>query len=121
VVVAGLSLYVLLPSLLSVFGVWRSLGHVDWLFAVLVVLCVVASFVCLWELERVALGTRAWFPVVTAELSGNALSHVVPSPAPGGVLEASMLSTRMRSPHCTTTVRRRSLLGSGEAAATTGG
>jgi uncharacterized protein (TIRG00374 family) len=87
----GLSLYVLLPSLLSVFGSWRSLGHLDWPFAVLVVACVVASFVSLWELERIALGTRAWFPVITAELSSNALSHVVPSAAAGGALETSML------------------------------
>ena len=87
----GLSLYVLLPNLLPVFGSWRSLAHLDRPFAVLVVACVAAGFVSLWELERIALGTPAWFPVIAAELSGNALSHVVPSAAPGGALEASML------------------------------
>jgi len=59
----GLSLYVILPSLLSVFGSWRSLSHLEWPFAILGVACVVASFVSLWELERIALGTRRWFPV----------------------------------------------------------
>mgnify|MGYP001601160218 CR=1 FL=1 len=33
---AGASLYLLLPSLLAVFGSWRSLSHLDWPFAVLV-------------------------------------------------------------------------------------
>ncbi len=91
-VLGGLSLYVVLPSLLSVFGSWRSLSEVDVPFAVLVVVCVVLSFACLWELERIALGTRMWFPVIAAELSGNAFSHVVPTAA-GGALEASMLTT----------------------------
>jgi hypothetical protein len=31
----GLALYVLLPSVLSVFGSWRSLSHLDWPFATL--------------------------------------------------------------------------------------
>jgi hypothetical protein len=92
VLFAGLSLYVLLPSLLSVFGSWRSLTHLDRPFAVLVVVSIVASFVSLWELERIALGGPAWFPVVAAELSGNALSHVVPSAAAGGALETRMLT-----------------------------
>jgi len=93
VAVVGLSLYVLLPSLMSVFGSWRSLSHLSWPFAILTVGCEVASFVCLWELERIVLGTRMWFPVIAAQLSGNALGHLVPSAAPGGALETSMLAT----------------------------
>jgi hypothetical protein len=31
--VAGVSLYLLLPTLVSVFGSWRSLAHLDWPFA----------------------------------------------------------------------------------------
>jgi threonine/homoserine/homoserine lactone efflux protein len=42
-VLAGASLYLLLPSLLAVFGSWRSLSHLDWPFAVLVLVCEVAS------------------------------------------------------------------------------
>src|SRR5690349_11375433 len=63
--------YVLLPSLLAVASSWRTLEHVDWLFAVLVLVCEAASYVCLWELDRIALQTRAWFPVAAAQLSGN--------------------------------------------------
>jgi len=90
-VFGGIAIYVLLPSLMQVFGAWKSLSNVVWPFAVLAVVCEVASFVSLWELERIVLGTRRWFPVAAAQLSGNALSHVVPSPAPGGALEMSML------------------------------
>jgi len=47
--VGGVALYVLLPSLLSVFGSWRSLSHLDWPFAALVLAAEIASFVCLWS------------------------------------------------------------------------
>jgi hypothetical protein len=78
----GLSLYVLLPSLLAVFGSWRSLSHLSWAFAILTMGCEAASFLCLWELERIVLRTRMWFPVIAAQLCGNALSRIVPSGAP---------------------------------------
>ena len=87
----GVALYVLLPSLLAVFGSWRSLSHLDWPFAVLVLLCEVASFVCLWELDRIALRTRAWFPVIAAQLSGNAAGRVLP----GGGATATVVSASM--------------------------
>ena len=64
--VAAASLYVFLPGLLSVLGSWRSLSGLDPQFVVLAVGCEVASFFCLWQLDRIALRTYAWFPVVTA-------------------------------------------------------
>ena len=76
--IALVSLYFLLPSVLAVFASWRSLSHLDWPFAVLVIVCEAASFVCLWELDRIALHVRAWFPVATAQLSGNAVGRIVP-------------------------------------------
>jgi uncharacterized protein (TIRG00374 family) len=89
--VAAVSLYVFLPSLLSVFGSWRTLGSVDPRFAVLALGCELASFVCLWQLDRVALRTRAWFPVVTAQLSGNAVGRIVP----GGGATATAFTVSM--------------------------
>src|SRR6266508_6861318 len=81
--VAAVSLYVLLPTLLSVFASWRSLAHLDWYFAILVLACEAASYVCLWELDRIALGTSAWFPIACAQLSGNAVGRFVPgAPTP---------------------------------------
>ncbi len=79
--VTALSLYLLLPSLLSVFSSWRSLLHLDWPFAVLVVLFEVVSSVCLWEVDRIALGSSGWFAIACAQLAGNALGRIVPASA----------------------------------------
>ena len=87
----GVALYVVLPSLLAVFGSWRTLSHLDWPFAVLVLACEAASFVCLWELDRIALRTRAWRPVIAAQLSGNAMGRILP----GGGATATVVSVSM--------------------------
>jgi len=79
--VTAVSLYLLLPTLLSVFGSWRSLSHLDWPFAILVLPCEAASYVCLWELDRIALRTNSWFLIACAQLSGNALGRIVPASA----------------------------------------
>ena len=74
----GVSLYVFLPSLVAVASSWRELGHVDWPFALLVLVGEALSSVCLWELDRIALRTRAWFPVAAAQLSGNVAGRILP-------------------------------------------
>jgi len=82
----AVSLYVLLPTLASVLASWRSLSHLDWPFAVLAVACEAASFVCLWELDRIGLGARARFPIACAQLAGNAAGRIVPgAPTPVAV------------------------------------
>ncbi len=88
---AGVSLYLFLPSLIAVFSSWRSLTHLDWYFAVLVFACEIASFVWLWQLDRIALHTRLWFPVVAAQLSGNAVGRIVP----GGGATATAFTVSM--------------------------
>jgi len=85
------SLYLLLPSLLAVFGSWRSLTHLNWLFAALVLVCGTASLVCVWDLDRIALGLHAWFPVATSQLAGNAVGRILP----GGAATATAFSTSM--------------------------
>ena len=45
--ITGVSLYLLLPSLLSVLSSWPSLKHLDWPFAVLVLLFELTSWICL--------------------------------------------------------------------------
>ena len=81
--VAAVSLYLLLPTLLSVFGSWRSLEHLEWYFAVPVFVSEAASYVCLWRLDRIALGTSGWFAVACAQLAGNAVGRFVPgAPTP---------------------------------------
>src|SRR5512132_147509 len=80
-VVSAASLYLVLPSLLSVFSSWRSLLRVDWRFGVLVLLFEVASSVCLWEVNRIALGSKGWFSVACSQLAGNAVGRIVPGTA----------------------------------------
>jgi len=81
--VGAVSLYLLLPTLLSVFGSWRSLEHLEWYFAVPVFVSEGASYVCLWQLDRIALGTSGWFAIACAQLAGNAVGRFVPgAPTP---------------------------------------
>jgi uncharacterized protein (TIRG00374 family) len=87
----GISIYILLPSLLAVFGAGPSLAHLDWPFAVLVLASECASYVCLWQLDRIALHTTQWFAVATAQLAGNAVGRILP----GGGVTASTFTASM--------------------------
>src|SRR5262249_31453746 len=78
VLVTGISLYLLLPSLVEVFSSWRSLAHLTWYWALLAVVAEAASFVCLWELNRIALHEKSWFVVGSSQLAGNAAGRIVP-------------------------------------------
>ncbi len=90
--VAFASLYLLWPSLTEVFTSWRSLFEMEpgWFAAALLVEAV--SFVCIWQLQRVALQTKSWYAVGTSQLAGNALGRVIPGGmAASGTLQYQML------------------------------
>jgi uncharacterized protein (TIRG00374 family) len=91
VLVTGVSVYLLLPSLLAVFSSWRSLTHLTWYWAGLALLSEVGSFVSVWQLNRIALHEKRWFVVACAQLSGNAVSKIVP----GGGATATAVATGM--------------------------
>jgi uncharacterized protein (TIRG00374 family) len=91
VAIAGVALYILLPSLLAVFGSWRSLQHLEWPYALLALAAEILSYICLWELDRIVLRTKSWFPVITAQLTGNAVGRLLP----GGGATATAVSTSM--------------------------
>lgn len=86
-----ISLYLLLPSLVAVFSSWRSLSRLNWYWAAIALGCETASFVSLWNLDRIALQTKRWFPVATAQLAGNAVGRIVP----GGGATATAFSVEM--------------------------
>jgi uncharacterized protein (TIRG00374 family) len=105
--VTGVGLYIVAPSLLTLFGAWPRLRDVQpWWFVVLVAL-EACSMAALWWLTRLALtpeahldadsvdargGPVGWGTVATAQLAGNAASKVVPGgPATGGVVQARLL------------------------------
>ena len=51
-----------------------------------------ASFVCIWELQRIALQTKSWYGRDTSQLAGNALGRVIPGGmAASGTLQYQML------------------------------
>jgi uncharacterized protein (TIRG00374 family) len=92
-VVTAVCLYLLAPSLFSVFGSVQDLGRIELYWFPLILGLEAASFVCIWYLLRIALRTRRWFAVATSQLAGNAVSRVVPAGAAVGVaLQYRMLA-----------------------------
>ncbi len=85
-------LYVVAPSLLTLFDAWPSLGDVRPLWFVLVGALEAVSFVSLWLLLRIALPGSRWLDIATSQLAGNAASRIIPGgAASGGVVQARML------------------------------
>lgn len=90
-VVAAISFHVVAPSVVEVFGSWPRVSSVapEWL--VVIVACEALSFASAITLQRIALRTDAWFSIATSQLSGNAMSQVVP----GGAAAGATLQLRM--------------------------
>lgn len=92
--VTGLAFYVVLPSLSAVLGSWPRLATLSGIWLFVAVLSEAASFVCNFGIERIVLGTRGWFGVVTAGLSGNAITNALPGgAAAGAAVQFRMLRT----------------------------
>jgi hypothetical protein len=102
-VVTGVALYVVAPSLIATFGSLPQLETVFPAWFVPIFVLEAIAFVCMWQLIRVALDTDAWFDVATSQLAGNALSRALPGgAATGGALQIRMLA-RAGYPVATTT------------------
>lgn len=83
----GISLYLLAPTLVQVFGSYDDLARISpWWLAAMVVLQA-GAFACLWMLQRIAVNTRDWFVVIWSQLAGNAFARVVPG---GGAAGAAL-------------------------------
>jgi uncharacterized protein (TIRG00374 family) len=92
--VAAVSLYLVLPSILSVFGAWRSLDHANWWLVATAVVCEAGSFVCVWQLGRITLGVQSWLLVAEAQLAGTAVARVAPGGgAAGAAVSVEVLAT----------------------------
>lgn len=89
--ITAISLYGLAPSLLEVFSSWRQLATIQARWLVAMIFFQLGSFACIWQLQRVALGTDKIFAVATSQLAGNALGRVIP----GGAATAAALQYRM--------------------------
>jgi len=92
IVVTGVALYVVLPSLTAVFGAWPRLAKLSAVWLIAALLLEVASFVCNFGIQRIVLRTRGWFAVVTAGLTGNTVTNVLPGgDAAGAAVQFRML------------------------------
>jgi uncharacterized protein (TIRG00374 family) len=84
VVVAGITIYLVFPSLTEVFSSWPKLTSLDPVWFSIAVVMEVAHFACTIALQRIALRTKAWYSVATSQLAGNAISLVLPGGAAVG-------------------------------------
>ena len=90
--ITAVGLYVVWPSLAQVFSAGPELATVNPLWGIPIVAAEALSFMCIWGLLRLALDTKAWFAVATAQLAGNAVSRIVPGgAAAGGAMQFDML------------------------------
>ena len=91
---AGISLYIFAPSLVDVYSSWDEVVTLQPLWLLAILGFQVASFSCMWFLQRLALRTEDWFGVITSQLAGNAFSRVVPGGAAAGVAMQMRMLTR---------------------------
>ena len=95
----GVVLYLVAPSILAVFHSWPKLADLNLLWFVPALLSECIHFACTFSLQRIALRTKAWFSVITAQLAGNAISLVVPGgAAAGAAVQFRMLGTAGMDP-----------------------
>jgi uncharacterized protein (TIRG00374 family) len=89
--VTAVSLYLVAPSLLDVFGSWQDLDNLapGWLAAM--ALLQALALASLWALQHLALRGPSWPAVVSSQLAGNALAKI----APGGGAIGAALQYRM--------------------------
>jgi uncharacterized protein (TIRG00374 family) len=94
VAVAGAALYLVLPKLIAVLGAWPRLSTLNPVWFTVCLAAELVSFTCNFALQRLALRTKDWFPVVTAGLSGNAVTSSLPGgSAAGAAAQFRMLTT----------------------------
>jgi hypothetical protein len=93
IVIAGAALYVVAPEIIGVFHSWPRIVDLNLLWFIPALVSEGVHFVCTFALQRMALRTRRWFPVVTAQLAGNAISLIVPGgQAAGAAVQFRMLA-----------------------------
>jgi uncharacterized protein (TIRG00374 family) len=91
--VTGVSLYLVFPKVVDVFGSWRQITRLSVAWLATMVALQVAANACQWDLQRVALRARRWRPVIAAQLASNALSNIAPGGGPvGAALQYRLLA-----------------------------
>jgi uncharacterized protein (TIRG00374 family) len=89
--VTAISLYLLAPALLEVFGAFDELDEISPLWFLAMVALQIGSYACMWAIQRLAVRADHWGPVVTSQLASNSFGRVVP----GGVAAAGAMQYAM--------------------------
>ena len=91
--VAGVAIYIVLPSVTRVLSSWPRLSRLNLVWFAVAMIAEAAHFVCTFALQRLALRSKSWFPVVTAVLTGNAITNIMPgADAAGAIVQFRMLA-----------------------------
>jgi uncharacterized protein (TIRG00374 family) len=85
--IAGVSLYLLAPTLIEVFTEWPQLGEIEPVWFAVMAVFQTAALVCGIAIQRLTLRTKRWFAVATSNLAGGALGRVMPG---GGAAAATL-------------------------------
>ncbi len=80
-------LYVLGPSVLATLDAWPQVTKISWIWLLVMLAAQVLANASLIWLQSLAMRTRDWFAVVTAELAGGAISRALPG---GGAAAAGL-------------------------------
>jgi uncharacterized protein (TIRG00374 family) len=90
-VITGVSLYLIAPALLEVFGAFDQLDDINPLWFVGMIALQAGSYACMWAVQRLAIRVRRWGPVITSQLASNAFGRIVP----GGIAAAGAMQYAM--------------------------
>jgi uncharacterized protein (TIRG00374 family) len=90
-VVTAVSLYLLAPALVEVFGGFDELDEFNPLWWIAMVLLQIGSYVSIWGVQKIAVRADRIGPVATSQLASNAFGRVVP----GGVAAAGAMQYAM--------------------------
>jgi uncharacterized protein (TIRG00374 family) len=92
-VIALITLYLFAPQLIDIWSELPRLRDVDWWWFIVMFAFEAGSLACLWWLVRIALPRVSWLVAATAQLTGNAVSKIVPGGQPvGAALQFRMIS-----------------------------
>jgi hypothetical protein len=89
--ITGVSLYLIAPALLEVFGAFDELDDISPLWFAGMIVPQVGSYACIWTVQKIAVRADRWAPVITSQLASNSFGRVVP----GGVAAAGAMQYAM--------------------------
>jgi uncharacterized protein (TIRG00374 family) len=89
--ITGASLYLLAPALLEVFGAFDELDDISPLWFVAMIVLQTGSYACMWAIQKIAVRSERWGPVISSQLASNAFGRIVP----GGVAAAGAMQYAM--------------------------